>query len=1423
MDDGQKTDREFLRSVLIHGVYRGDYGMKRIANQGRINWALLIVLVFAVALLLGVVVWLRHWNRAGRASAGLELGNKAFAAENWNEAVVQYGRYLPIHQDDVDILIKFAKANLNSTPFKPGNLKQATDALNIALRQDASKCPEDLRREAANLLVEIYLETGMAGEAEVKAAEQLKIISDKDLQRKMALACLRQRKYSHAIETLTTLIQQDPSDIPSYALLAQIAEQPTEEVKGLPPADQLYDQIVSKNPASAQAYTIRAGYWMRKGDKPKAMADLDKAESCDLSKPADRLSLTAVWINIGDLDKARGHLEALNQTETKNLMYWNAWAELARRGGNSAEMVTVAEKALNALPKGAFLSTAAELYILAGDLEKAQTRIEDLRKIDLSSGQADYLQGLLAEKNQQWSTAIQFWQKAVGQGYNTETAYLKLAQAYEQMGDTISAVQQLKALIRENEKSFLGQINLARLLAELGRTEEANTAIQAAIRLVPTSAEARMIQTQVRLQMMQKGLVPDDTRAWEAVAKEMESLDKAGSSGLNVRLLRMQAAVYQQQWEAASKILEGLKKDFPDEIRVAFSSVDFLLKRKQVEPAIAELRQIVQKNPQSLLAVQYLARQLALQKQTDAAIAVLNEGIDRFTSFSDKRDLLLMLNSLYAQTGQSQKGYERLRELAAERPDDILLKREMVPFLLMQNKPDEAQAMVDSIKKLEGENGWQWRFEQALLGYLGKNFETNYPKIVPLLKENLVANPDDQASRMLLGKIYQKGGDKQLALSTFREALTRDPDNLQAIAYTAAALNAEGKTEQAREILDQAEKREIVDPLLDHIKVQSLMRQGNYVSAADQLKNMLAQNPDNQQDRLALAEVLARQKQYDQAEQHLTEILKIAPDSLDAASLLIDIRMVQNRPDDALAIAGRVVDSVKSAQAYLLRGRLYLRIKQVDQAKADMLKAVELAPDKTRGWIYQVDFYQATGDIPQSIKAVKEALALSPDDLEVVHRAIILLQASPDPADAGAGAALLEKSLTQFPKDPRLILLKSRLLLASRTKASLNQAIEVLKTLTREQPNVEEAWVLMAQAYLSRSDTANALETTLRGLANLPQSFALMMTKAACEGYRNRSLAIPTYQLICRQFPESTEAALSLINAYLQANDARSALELLEVWKKKPQGSDQPRFELATAAATWQSGDTAAGQKLFDALYAQRPDDPAVLVVHAESLARGQKWTELVDLLSGWFAKRPDRSDVIVSYIDTLTGKSASAVTEAIEPILRRMIEIKPDSVDALAAMGTVLQSSGRFSQAQPFYEKAIQLDPERVIVLNNLAWILSEELKQYDRALQLVDQAIRKRADYFDAYDTRGVIYFRLNQLDKSLADLTRCVEEFPAGSAALTGSFFHQGRTLAAMQRKVEAMQSLRKALDLNTQTQSLSQADIDEAKRLLEELSR
>ncbi|NIQ77951.1 MAG: tetratricopeptide repeat protein, partial [Anaerolineae bacterium] len=54
----------------------------------------------------------------------------------------------------------------------------------------------------------------------------------------------------------------------------------------------------------------------------------------------------------------------------------------------------------------------------------------------------------------------------------------------------------------------------------------------------------------------------------------------------------------------------------------------------------------------------------------------------------------------------------------------------------------------------------------------------HYAQAVKLLQENLLTNPDDQMSRLLLAVAYEKAGEMQLAVARYREALARSPDNV---------------------------------------------------------------------------------------------------------------------------------------------------------------------------------------------------------------------------------------------------------------------------------------------------------------------------------------------------------------------------------------------------------------------------------------------------------------------------------------------------------------------------------------------------------------------------------------------------------------------------------------------------------------------
>ena len=102
----------------------------------KINWQLIIVLTIAVGVLVLTAYGLRKYNRSHRAETALENGNKAFDNAQWQEAAENLGKYLGVMPNDIEVLMKYAQAQLNRTPVKRDNIAQAINSYRRVLRLD---------------------------------------------------------------------------------------------------------------------------------------------------------------------------------------------------------------------------------------------------------------------------------------------------------------------------------------------------------------------------------------------------------------------------------------------------------------------------------------------------------------------------------------------------------------------------------------------------------------------------------------------------------------------------------------------------------------------------------------------------------------------------------------------------------------------------------------------------------------------------------------------------------------------------------------------------------------------------------------------------------------------------------------------------------------------------------------------------------------------------------------------------------------------------------------------------------------------------------------------------------------------------------------------------------------------------------------
>ena len=1381
------------------------------------NWIAAIVLVIALVVLAVTAFGLRKWQRNRMAHAAREAGLKAYENHNWQDAVTNLGRYVAVDKSDIGILLKYAEAQLNKRPLKRSNIQQAIATYRTILRVDGSN------PIAAEKLIGLYLKMNIAAEAELIAERYLQTNKNPTIRTMLAISLAKQRKFREAAAQLKAIIEEHPEQMPAYEALGKLLEQRPEDFAEQP--QDWFDKAVENNNSSAQAYIIRAAFHSRCKNTTQALEDLKCAEAKDLSDPLIRLHLAAEFINANALDKAEKHLIAARTADPKNQMLWQIWAKLALRSNSKKQMFKVAQEGLTELSSQPwdFLPVAAELFIRSGQLDQASDCLAKLRKKDIAAAQTAFLEGLIAAQKGRDTQAIKCWQRAIQLGNKSAGIRLELSAALSRAGDKQSALLQARSVITDHPNLVETHLNLAGLLAETGNWAEAAEQARIARQISPDNLSAIILYTESRLRLLVANRTHRQDLAWQHIEEELASLDKITGGALAVKLLQVQLAIECSQFDKAERLLAGISHNYPQQAEVTMVEVELLVAQNRIDVAILKLENIVEALPQSLEPAKRLAILLAVTDKRQKCENILKDTMGRFEQLAARRQLGLLLANLYELWGEHEKCYRLLSWLSRDLPGDIPVKRRLLRCEKVIHDGDFAQQLVDEIRAIEGQTGWQWRCEQANVWFEAQNFKSRYPQILALLKENLAADPADQTSRMLLAATYEKAGELQLAVITYREALSHSPDNINIIVPTVAALYKTREYKQADEILERVERKKLTHPEISKLKLQSCLRQGKLSSAENILEDLMAKDSDNQTIALSLALLKMRRNKYGRARELLSGLKAQQPQSLPITAALIELNIRQKNSQEALALCDEMVSRLGNASAYILRAKTYQILGRNDFAEKDFERATSIEPGNVQAWMLKSDFNRTIGRVQEAVEDIRKAMLLAPGNIQIQKRAITLLLSCSEPDKMHQGLQLLDKALSSNPDDVELRLHKARSLLAKRPHPGVEQARHILQRITQEQPEIAQAWALLTQVCLEQAQLTKATDTALRGLSYSPNDKNLLRLKARAEAARSPVLAIPTLKLLSEREPNDVDIALELANTYIAAGQCDEGLTVLKRLLTRCKENDRRKINIALAVALYKNGDKAEAEQQFDLLYQSMPDDPKVFLAEAGLLKDDRRWAELMAKVDARSKERPHDTATFITLANKLAATKDKEAQKIAEDVFQMVLKSSPDSTEAISALAMLLQITGRSEQSAGLYKRLLELEPDSVVAVNNLAWIMCEQQGRYTQALELAQLGLRKAPEYVDLIDTRGVIYYRLGQFHKAARDFTRCVNLYSDETPSAAASYLHLARALARLGQKDRAIESLNRALKLNAELDGLSPADITEAQRLIEGLSR
>ena len=139
---------------------------------------------------------------------------------------------------------------------------------------------------------------------------------------------------------------------------------------------------------------------------------------------------------------------------------------------------------------------------------------------------------------------------------------------------------------------------------------------------------------------------------------------------------------------------------------------------------------------------------------------------------------------------------------------------------------------------------------------------------------------------------------------------------------------------------------------------------------------------------------------------------------------------------------------------------------------------------------------------------------------------------------------------------------------------------------------------------------------------------------------------------------------------------------------------------------------------------------------------------------------------------------------------LQRTASTDLERGNLLMSQAELYQLSGDPERAVAAYDQVLQYAPDNWMVLNNIAYLYSDELGKYELALPYARRAVTI-ADTPATLDTLGWIYVGLGEYSSAIAELSKSVRLDPG--AALT--YFHLGEAYRRNRQFIEAADVLRR----------------------------
>jgi len=726
---------------------------------------------------------------------------------------------------------------------------------------------------------------------------------------------------------------------------------------------------------------------------------------------------------------------------------------------------------------------------------------------------------------------------------------------------------------------------------------------------------------------------------------------------------------------------------------------------------------------------------------------------------------------------------DELAAAAVENPNDLKVQYGMAEVATRMGDLGRANEILDHIGEIDQEQVLNRLLKVENLIRAGDR-ETALRQATELGDEF----PKFGRAQFLRGFLLLAKGDVSAATEALTAATALNDNDASAHFYLGAAHLAQGQAEQARAHLSRARELRPDFALGRALLVEAMIAVGDVTTALSTATALVADQPDLAMGRLALADATASVGSTAVAVDQLQKLIAAQPDWSEPVLHLARLYRQTDQGDKAAPLYAEQLEKTPDSLALRVEyGDLLTREKAWQDLLTTTVAGLKRTPDSSA----LITLKGVALDGLGQTDAAKALLsALHADHPEQAAAAVNLARLYANEGDIAAAVTVLRETTTANPEPSRPRALLAHLL---RQQGHRDEAIALFEEATKKDARAQDLATLVA-LYAEEGNNEAAMRTARQLRAaypDLPAAHLLLVQTLASAG--NSEEAVIESQALVTRNPNSPQA-LNLHAALLVVTGKPEAAIL--TWEQSLHvNPDQPAVHIDLARLLLKLGRPDDARHHADEVIRALPEAATGHLLLAKVLeAQGDRAgaTAAYTRAQSLDPERPEvLAEVAAFYLKTDDLEEA-------EKRFLAILEIAPDFEPALLRTAMIAERQKRFDVAAQRYERLLTAHPDHLVGLNNLAWVLAEDLGKPTEAIARAEAANALRPQQWWILDTWSWALAKAGRDEEALRRLDEAQKLRPDAAVL----YYHQGAILADHGDAVGAVVALNRALKISSE---------------------